>query len=101
MTARMALLVMSEPHDGPMSLSCTSLGETSAILARASVTAATWLVSPVSLAGASTLTVRLPGLGVGQDQDGGLAEAGHGVADDVAGRRRPRRRTAPPRRCRP
>ena len=58
MTARIALSVMSEPQDGPMSLSCTSLGDTPAILARASVTASTWVVSPVSLAGASTFTVR-------------------------------------------
>ena len=59
-TASMALLVMSAPQDGPIWSSCTSLTDTPAIWASAVVTLLTVATSPVSLAAASTLMVRLP-----------------------------------------
>ena len=61
MTALMALSVMSDPQDGPMALSCTSLGETFGHLGQGVGDRGRPGSGPPSpWPGASTLTVRWP-----------------------------------------
>ena len=84
-----------------MALICTSLGETLGHLGQGVGDRATWVGSPVTLAGASTLTVRWPVWVLVRMVMVAWSKPGTAAPTTDRAPWRPTRSTAPPTRCRP